>query len=377
VHSNPLKIGFDGRVLTSPAAGVRRYAHELFKAMAALDTDVEIVAIGSAETATVPPGVSVVRARSFAPTNLGWTTVSLPIATRKAKLDVYHAPAYTAPFFGIRPVVLTIHDCSYTRHPEWYPYHRDFLRRAFYRFSALSAHAVITDSEFSRSEISSAYKLDPDQIVVIPLGVGNPFADSYDWQKRLNNKDLYVLHVGDIHTRRNLMVALQAVIAIRQRRKEFDSLTLRLVGVDRGSGNSLRQAAIDAGHHGALEIMSKIDDFELARLYAEASVFVYPSVYEGFGLPLLEAMACGAPVVAAKAASIPEVLGDTGLLFDPGDVSVLANAIEAIITKPELAIQLGEASKKRAKQFTWSRTAIQTIKVYQRCMEKIHKARVE
>ena len=370
MRHHPLRIGFDGRALSSPAGGVRRYTRELFRAVAT-DADVDAVAIGGDATVAVPAGVTVAPARSLAPTNLGWTALSLPMAARRAAVDLYHGPAYTAPPWGLRPVVLTIHHCSYARHPEWYPYRRDPLRRAFYRRSALAAQAVVTDSEFSRREIAAAYPLDAERLTVIPLGVGPPFVDGHsaidtaDWSP--GGRGLYALHVGDLHPRRDLMTALQAVLAVRGRRPGLSSLRLLLVGVDRGSGTRLRDAAAQAGQRGALDLVSGLDDDALSRLYAGAAVFVYPSVYEGFGLPMLEAMACGAPVVAARAATSPEVVGDAGLLIEPGDVAAMADAIEAVLSRPDLAARLREAGRQRAARFTWERTARETIRVYRRC----------
>ena len=366
-----LRIGFDGRALSSPAGGVRRYTRELFRAVAT-DPDIRVVAIGGDAPAAVPPGVTVVRAPSLAPTNLGWTALSLPLAIRRAAVDLYHGPAYTAPPWGWQPIVLTIHDCSYARHPEWYPYRRDILRRAFYRRSALVAQTVITDSEFSRREITAAYPVESDRLTVIPLGVGPPFVAGYRSsgaaERVTGIHGPYALHVGDLHPRRDLMTALQAVLAVRARHPERASLRLLLVGVDRGSGATLRAAADGAGHRDALDVVSSLDDAALARLYAGAAVFVYPSVYEGFGLPMLEAMACGVPVVAARAAASPEVLGDAGLLVEPGEVAVMADAIEAVLSRPDLAARLRATGRQRAARFTWERAARETIQVYRRCL---------
>ena len=141
--------------------------------------------------------------------------MGLPIAARRAAIDLLHAPAYTAPV-GIRtPVVVTIHDVSYERHPEWYPYRRDRLRRAFYRASARSARGCVTDSAFSAAEIHAAYGIALDRIAVVPLGVVPRFAAGEPDAADVPSP--FVLHVGDLHARRNLTVVLDAVIALRRR----------------------------------------------------------------------------------------------------------------------------------------------------------------
>jgi glycosyltransferase involved in cell wall biosynthesis len=175
VQSGHLRVGIDGRAFSSPAAGVRRYVSGLVPALKAVDAALELVALGGARDA-VPAGLDHVGEPWHPPTNLGWAAVGLPRAAARARVDVIHAPAYTAPLWSRLPVVLTIHDVSYERHPEWYPYQRDGLRRLFYRRSARSAARVITDSEFSASEITAAYEIPRDRIAVAPLGVSHHFA---------------------------------------------------------------------------------------------------------------------------------------------------------------------------------------------------------
>ena len=372
--SNVLRIGFDGRALASPAGGIRRYTAELFGAIGGLDAGIDLVAIGVPRDTAPPRGVSSVPGSFHVPTNLGWTTTGLALAARRSRLDLYHAPAYTAPPWGVRPLVVTIHDVSYARHPEWYPYRRDRLRRAFYRLSALAADLVITDSEFSRREIKAAYGVDDDRIATVPLGVGAPFGPARpDTMTSVpgGTRRPYVLHVGDLHRRRNLRVGLAAVLTLRARRAELRSLQFVLVGVDRGVGGELREAAAEAGQPDALSFIEAPTDEALAALYRAAGAFVYPSRYEGFGLPVLEAMACGIPVVAARAGAIPEVVDSAGLLVEPDDVRGFAEALEAVLLDQNLAARFRAASLRRAAQFTWQKTADGTVSAYRRCLARL------
>ncbi len=375
--SNVLRIGFDGRALASPAGGIRRYTAELFGAIGRLDAGIDLVAIGVPRDTAPPRGVSSVPGSFHVPTNLGWTTTGLALAARRSRLDLYHAPAYTAPPWGVRPLVVTIHDVSYARHPEWYPYRRDCLRRAFYRRSALAADLVITDSEFSRREIRAAYGLDDDRIATVPLGVGAPFGPARpDTTTSVpgGTRRPYVLHVGDLHRRRNLRVGLAAVLTLRARRAELRSLQFVLVGPVRkaqGVGQELREAAAEAGQPDALSFIEAPTDEALATLYRAAGAFVYPSRYEGFGLPVLEAMACGIPVVAARAGAIPEVVDSAGLLVEPDDVRGFAEALEAVLLEQNLAARFREASLRRAAQFTWQKTADGTVSAYRRCLARL------
>jgi glycosyltransferase involved in cell wall biosynthesis len=360
VSSPPLRIGIDGHAFSSPAGGVRRYVNELASACREIAADVEFVAIG-ADARSLPPALATLPARSWLPTNLGWCLDGLPRASRRATIDLFHAPAYTAPLWGVHPLVLTIHDVSYERHPEWYPYRSDRLRRWFYRRSARTADLVITDSEFSRKEIEAAYGIGPDRVLVVPLGVGAPFSPAAE---PLPPGERFILHVGDLHPRRNVGILVDALGLLRARADELNETTLVLAGADRGSVAAITERAAALGISGALRFVDHSSDLQVVDLMRRASAFAYPSLYEGFGLPALEAMACGAPVVASSAASIPEVVGDAGVLVSPHDVRAWYEALAAVLQSPARAAQMRAAGVARAAGFTWRRTAGQTVGVY-------------
>ena len=177
------------------------------------------MALGGARDA-VPAGVAYVEEPWHPPTNLGWSAVGLPRAAARARVDVIHAPAYTAPLWSSVPVVLTIHDVSYERHPEWYPYQRDGLRRVFYRRSARTAAHVLTDSEFSAGEIAAAYQIPRERITVAPLGVSDHFAPADRHDEDALPAGLttpFLLHVGDLHERRNLPLIVHAMLEAQRR----------------------------------------------------------------------------------------------------------------------------------------------------------------
>ncbi|MCM3881617.1 MAG: glycosyltransferase family 4 protein [Vicinamibacterales bacterium] len=341
---------------------MRRYASELLNALARVRPSNELVVFGSPEAAALPSAAERRPVRQIAPTNLGWCLVDLPRAVRRERLDVFHSPAYTAPLRGVHPLVLTIHDVSYERHPEWYPYRRDPLRRWFYRRSAHAADLIITDSEFSRSEISAAYGVDAQRIRVVPLGVGTPFAGATPRQLPPGITAPYVLHVGDLHPRRNLLMLVRALGRLPALSPSRVGPMLVLAGVDRGERAKLEEEA--RGANVQVHFADATDDRTLADLYCSAAVFAYPSRYEGFGLPLLEAMACGAPVLAARASAIPEVVGDAGILVSPDDEMEMAAGIVRLIEDADLANRLREAGRRRAMDYTWDRTAALTLDAY-------------
>jgi glycosyltransferase involved in cell wall biosynthesis len=333
-------------------------------ALQAADPALELVALGGDRKA-LPAALASVEEPWHPPTNLGWSAVGLPRAAARARVDVIHAPAYTAPLWSRAPVVLTIHDVSYERHPEWYPYQRDAIRRAFYRHSARTAARVLTDSEFSADEIAAAYRIPRERIVVARLGVSDHFAaiDRPDQTLPAGVTTPFLLHVGDLHERRNLPVVVHAMFQA-QRRPGMPALSLVLAGVDRGVGDRLRGYARDAGLPEAVVSLGPVTDSQLLTLYRGAAALVYPSRYEGFGLPVLEAMACGTPVIASRAASIPEVLGDAGVLLNPDDEPGWAEAIATVLTDEWKRGHMRKAGLTRARQFTWARTASITLDVY-------------
>lgn len=390
--SGRFRIGVDGRAFSSPAGGVRRYVWEIYGALPLVAPDVDVIAIGAADGEALPKGTTGHPARPF-PTNLGWMALSIPLAARGARLDVFHAPAYTAPLWGVHPQAVTIHDVSYERKPEWNAYKNDRARRFFYRRSALSADQVITDSAFSRSEITAAYGIPAERISVVPLAAAEHFSPGpFDPAKLpAGVTQPYALHVGDLHVRRNLPTALAAVLAMRSDvggggsgvgdrgsggGNSTNRLTLVLAGVDRGMGEDLIAKAAAAADPGALVLTGPVSEEALVNLYRGATLLVYPSRYEGFGLPVLEAMRCGVPVIAAKSASIPEIVADAGILIDdPLGVPAWTEAIRRVLSDRPMADRLREAGLARAASYSWARTAKDTIAVLRECARRDRKGR--
>jgi glycosyltransferase involved in cell wall biosynthesis len=436
-----IRAGIDGRAFQSPAAGVRRYVWELARAFARLNQnsrgsrggqsgddsrsgvsvlggerppapaggvdpgrdgragssggELELVAIGAGPEDPLPESVRRYAEPASPPTNLGRHAVGLPLALRRAPIDLYHAPAYTAPTWGRVPIVLSLHDVSYARHPEWYPYHNDWRRRAFYRWSARRARVIVTISEFSRSEIVAAYGIDPGRVRVTYLGVDHAFApavtDGAAWLAGLRAAGggrgagvgagagtgagaglgaaaPYLLHVGDLHERRNLSLAVEAIALARRRHPMLGRVRLVLAGVDRGIGERLRREALALGEPDLVELAGLVSEERLLALYRGASLLIYPSRYEGFGFPVAEAMACGLPVLAARASALPEVVGEAGLLLDPDRVEDWSEAIAAVLSDDQRALAMRDAGLRRAARFSWDRTAEATLDVYRECV---------
>jgi len=269
--SGRFRIGVDGRAFSSPAGGVRRYVWEIYGALPHVAPGVDVIAIGAWPHDPLPPGVTPYPARAF-PTNLGWMALSIPLAVRHASLDVFHAPAYTAPLWGVHPQAVTIHDVSPVRKPEWDAYKNDPARRYFYRRSALAADRVLTDSQFSRTEITAAYGIPADRIDVVPLAAADVFTPGSVDPSKLpaGVTPPYALHVGDLQIRRNLSTALDAVLSLRSSsfRLQAEDQRLKFVcaGVDRGVGEDLLARTVAAGDPGALILTGRVSEDVLVNL---------------------------------------------------------------------------------------------------------------
>jgi glycosyltransferase involved in cell wall biosynthesis len=272
-----LRVGIDGRAFASPAAGIRRYVRSLTQALLALGEPLEIIALGGQDASGLPVGTGHVAEPPHPPTNLGWTLVGLPRAAKRAGVHVVHAPAYTAPFWSSAPVVLTIHDVSYERHPQWYPYRRDWARRAFYRQSAHVASHILTVSRFSATEITAAYGIPAERMTVTPLGVDGVFVagdPAIRGDLPAGVSPPYLLHVGDLHERRNLLMLVGAMLAARRQSAAAQALSLVLVGTDLGVGDAVSAAAARAGAAEAVVRLGSVNETRLRALNQGAVALV-------------------------------------------------------------------------------------------------------
>jgi glycosyltransferase involved in cell wall biosynthesis len=224
-------------------------------------------------------------------------------------------------------------------------------------------------STFSAQEIHAAYGIPLDRITVAPLGVEHHFEPSYAGlgiELPPEVSEPYLLHVGDLHERRNLGVVVEALIEARRNFGALPGMSLVLAGQDRGVVYGLCEIAAQAGVPDAVVPLGVVEEDRLRALYRRATALVYPSLYEGFGLPLIEAMASGTPVLASHAASLPEVLGNAGVLLDPLDVAGWRDAIVQVANDEGVRSRLRTAGVARAAEFTWERTARITLGVYRR-----------
>ena len=284
-----------------------------------------------------------------------WEQAWLPLAARGCELIL--SPANLAPLASGRNVVV-IHDVAAIRHPEWYGRAYAAWQRALLPRLARRARLVLTVSEFSQGEIVSTLAAPPERVEVVPGGVGESFTPDADPSAARAAHGLdrpYVLTVATRIARKNLGALARAHAALAERGIEL---------VAAGSG----RAYMRAGEAAAARPLGYVAEEHLAGLYAGARAFVLPSLYEGFGLTCLEAMACGTPVVAADRGALPETCGDAALLVDPEDERALADAVLTAVDDRE---RLSAAGRERAAPFTWDATARATDEAVARAASAI------
>jgi glycosyltransferase involved in cell wall biosynthesis len=306
--------------------------------------------------------------------DLFWTHVGLPHSLKKREVDLLHAPAFTGPLVSPCPVVITLHDITFLLYPShfrrwWVTYFKVFMPPAI-----KSAVAVICVSEHAKSDIVRTYGIAGDKVCVVPHGVDHErfhpgVGLDADWAQQLGLRENYVLHVGTLSYRKNVPTLLRAMARLRSLGKGPCQLVLAGQEVSGLAGapeihETIRQ--LELGD--SVVFTGRVPEERLAGLYAGASVLVMPSLYEGFGFPILESMAVGTPVVASNASSLPEVAGDAAILVAPMDELGFAAAIADINSDPSLAGELRRKGFLRAQQFSWQRAASETIAVYRRAL---------
>ncbi|HEX8634451.1 MAG TPA: glycosyltransferase family 1 protein [Pyrinomonadaceae bacterium] len=295
--------------------------------------------------------------------------VTFPVELRRHRADVLHVQ-FTAPPFAPCPVVATIHDLSFEHLPETFNRRSWMQLRLTVRRTARTAAHIITPSEFSRRDLIETYNVAPARISVTRAAAAPHFRPATteavaEVKRRYGIVGDYVLAVGSIQPRKNLVRLVRAYSDLRRRRSHDKLPQLVLVGKRAWLYGETLRAVEQSGVASNVIFTGYIPELDLPALYTGALCFVYPSYFEGFGLPPLEAMQCGAAVVAGDRTSLPEVVGDAGLLVNPFDEDAIGAAIASLIDDRELRAQLGARGLARAALFDWTETARQTLRVYE------------
>jgi glycosyltransferase involved in cell wall biosynthesis len=372
-----MHIGIDAHAIGARQGGNETYIRNLIKSLAGIDGENRYtIYLANARAAgqwreeftKFHPNFSV---RLLPPpTPLVRVPVFLAYELFRRPVDVLHVQ-YTAPPFCRAPVVATIHDLAFERMPETFTRRGSFQLKLTVRRTAKKAARVATVSEYSRKDLLEIYKLPPEKVVVTYNGIESHFTP----RPEASNEDElirgrygiareYLLAVGSLQPRKNLVRLIKAYAKLRGENKDFRH-QLVIVGRKLWLAHEIFDEVKRQRWAEDVILTGYVPDEDLPALYRAAVAFVYPSLFEGFGLPPLEAMACGTPVVTSDTSSLPEVTEGAALLIDPHDESALAHALTEIVNNEQLRVELRERGIAQAGKFTWRDAAEKTLRLYQ------------
>lgn len=376
-----MKIGINALFFQSRATGSAQYMLHLLDALAHIDKQNEYILLGprpAQQTGNHSFPYQVHPVPDFAARNdniekVIWEQFTAPHAAHNAAVDLYHVPYFAPPLFPHTPTVVTIHDVIPMRLPA---YKVGGKVKAYMKLVSYAAHRatlIITVSQHAKQDMIDALKLPPERIRVIYEAAGDEYCPIADPERlaaaraRYGIGERYIFYLGGLDQRKNV---LQLIRAFAHLYEQIGDPHLQLVisgNPDKQQGPLFpdpRPVAANLGMNGQI-IYRFIEDEDKPAIYSGASLFVFPSLYEGFGLPPLEAMGCGAPVVCSNRTSLPEVVGDAAISIDPQDTRALTEAMHQVLTNSTLQADLRARSLRQAAQFSWNKTAQETLAVYQ------------
>ncbi len=364
-----MRIGIDANPIVRNRGGIGWHTYHVLRALVELkDPDLDLIAYvspGSADASVMHEPWARSRRLTWRETG-GW---ALRWRGTRDKLDVFHGPNFKLPTVGRFGGIVTIHDLWLARHPQ-------FSRKLFgqwgatrrVRRTAHEAARIITVSDHSARDIVAICGVPREKVTVIHNAVSEEFYPSHDplalaaWGRRFGwTPRPFILFVGGADPRKNHRAVLEAYVG---RQEQLKSHTIIMVGSPTHRFGNLCDSVAAAGLEKHVVCTGPLSLTDLRMLYSHAEVFVFPSIYEGFGMPVLEAMACGAPVITSNTTALPEVAGDAAVLVDPDKPDELADAMARVIHDSSLRASLREKGFQRVKRFTWEQTARQTLAVY-------------
>lgn len=296
-----------------------------------------------------------------------------PRVLRELKADLYHGLGFVAPLRAPCPTVVTVFDLSFITQPRTHKRMNRIYLSLFTRWSCRRAARVITISEWTKRDVVQHFGIAPEKVVAIPLGVDHdcfkpqPPEAIAMFKAQHGIGDHAIFYLGSLEPRKNLPRLIEA-FAVLTSQSSIGKLQLFVGGSLAWKYDDIFTRIRQLGLEERVRLIGRVSDVDLPQWYSACAVMAYPSLYEGFGLPPLEAMACGAPVVTSNATSLPEVVGDAGITVDPTDVRALAEALHRVLSDDALRAVLRAQSLARAAQFTWQRTAERTVEVYRKVL---------
>jgi glycosyltransferase involved in cell wall biosynthesis len=368
-----LRIAIDAHSVGAKLAGNESYATNLIEALAQVDSVNEYTLYVTTAEARARfsqrwPNFRV--QTTFPHTPLIRIPVTLAAELRKRPVDVLHVQ-FTAPPFSPCPVVVSVHDLSFEHLPQTFNRRSRTQLRLTVRHSVKRAARILTLSEHTRRDMIETYGTSPERITAIPLAAPSYFGRVREERELQRVRHIYgiegdyILCVSSIQPRKNLPRLVRAYESLRNKRGPGKLPKLVLVGKCAWLYDETLRSIEEGRMKDSIILTGYVPQSDLPALYSGSICFVYPSYFEGFGLPPLEAMKCGTPVIAGNRTSLPEVVGDAGILVDPFDVNAIAAAIERLVDDPDLRQQLSVKGVARSRLFDWNETARRTLNIYE------------
>ena len=362
-----MRFSVDAHAIGCHLTGNEVYIRNLLHEFAKLDRSNDFIAYVSKPGAhlQVPKSVRTSRVSANPFRRLG---LDLAMKLHYDKPDLLHVQ-YTAPIGCSVPLVVSVHDVSYLEHPQYFTRFRAAQLRFTVKRTVEAAARVLTPSEFSRKAILRNYKLDENKVVVVPNAVSSSFRPvdretaAAIVEEKFGIRGPFVLTVGDLQPRKNHLGLLHAFERMVTQHPHLPH-RLVFVGKETWYSKDLHKAVQRSSIAGRVDFTGFVEDPELLQFYGACDLFVFPSFYEGFGLPILEAMACGRAVACSSATAMPEVANAAGILFDPYSVPEMSRAMADVLLDDEMRARLERLGTHRAAGFTWERAAQRTLDVY-------------
>ncbi|MCH9647503.1 MAG: glycosyltransferase family 4 protein [Deltaproteobacteria bacterium] len=364
---SPPTVAVDLRALVPAATGIGVYTRSLLGALAHSEAlnylGVSHQPIRSPE-ALRDLGVSL--ESHPAPLGVLWQQLKLPKRLEHSAAELFWSPLGTLPWRLPVPSVVTVHDLTVLTHPETHSLKVRLSMRPFLGRSLAQSSAIVAISQATASDLRRIYPRCADRLHVVYNGVDPTFQPADDqeieaFRKRLGCPQGYILYVGTLEPRKNVGTLLEAWAGLKQDHPETPPLVI--AGAAGWRNKALLQRIRELEGLG-LRHLGHLPREDLIRLYQSAAVFAYPSLYEGFGLPPLEAMACGVPTVVSNVSSLPEVVGDAGLQVAPRDTQALGRSLRDVLSQPDLSVRLSRSGPSRARRFSWERSAREMERIF-------------
>jgi len=354
-----MKIGFNAYFLKGLRAGIGRYSWNVLEGLRKIALNDRFSICDN------PLGLN----------KFLFEQVYLPFKLWQDRPAVFFSPSMILPFWGKTPSVMVVYDLVFDLFPQYY---RGLINqlylKLFFAPSLLRAKKIIAISESTKMDLVNIYQVPPEKVRVIHLAAAEEYKIITDQarlsaiKRKYSLPDNYLLFVGTVEPRKNVRGLLQAYFSLPLSIRERHRL---VICGQKGWGYKVLQAWLqDQPARDEVVFLNYVDEADLPAIYNQAALFVYPSFYEGFGLPVLEAMACGVPTITSKTSSIPEVAGDAAILIDPNDPAQLAEKISQVLADNALAEELRANGLKQASKFSWQKTAQETMKLIKELEKK-------